>query len=113
MPMAVRNALTAMAKGSATREVCGFILKGWVIYSMRNVSERGDQFEMDNQELLDFFGKNYYDILGVYHSHCDGQRHPSDRDVLHMQPQWRNWIVTFDDVLEWELKDGELREVSA
>lgn len=113
MPEAVRNALTAMARSAGNREICGFIMNDWAIQMMRNVSKRDDQFVMDDKDLLAFFGKNYSEIMGVYHSHWDGQQHPSDKDVVYMQPQWRYWIVTLDNVHEWELKDGELREVSA
>lgn len=106
MPEAVRNALTAMARSSATREVCGFIMKDWSIRLMKNVSERDDQFRMDDMELLDLYNSSYYDLLGVFHSHCDGQKHPSGGDLAYAQPMWRYWVVTFEDVHEWELKDG-------
>lgn len=113
MPSAVRSALTAMARSAGEREICGFIMRDWAIHVMRNVSDRNDQFVMDDKDLLDFFGKNYYYIEGVYHSHWDGQKHPSDKDVVYMQPHWRYWIVTLENVHEWELKNGELREVPA
>lgn len=113
MPLLIENALTAVARQSPKREVCGFVLKSWVIHFIKNVSEQDDRFAMDSNQLLEFYEEHYYEVLGIFHSHWNGQDHPSDADEAYVVPQWRYWIVTFDKVSEWELRDGRFQRIAA
>lgn len=115
---ALERALVALARAEAPREICGFIRKDpltddLVIHPITNLSEKDDQFEMDKVELIDYY-KRWIDYnIGVYHSHPEGRREPSDTDIAHAPRGMRYFIVTFDGLHEWEIPEREGDEVKA
>lgn len=112
MPDMVRSALTAMARSSPKREICGFILGDWSICPIKNVAENDRDFKMADADVINFFTMNYETVLGMYHSHPSGREDPSEADIEYAPARLRYWIVTGSDVIEWEFGDGEVRRVS-
>lgn len=112
MPTIVRDALTAMARSSPNREICGFILDDWSICPIRNVADQDHNFKMSDQDVINFFQMHYSNVLGLYHSHPSGRQEPSEADIEYAPARLRYWIVTTDDVIEWELGDGEVKRVA-
>lgn len=102
MPPYVRSALMAEAKIAAPREICGFILPGWEIVYMRNVATDPNRFAMDDEDLVEFFTL-VPDPVGMFHSHPDGRDTPSDVDRDYAPQGLRYWIVTFQNVIEWNM----------
>jgi desampylase len=112
MPDMVRDALTAMARISPHREICGFILGDWSICPIKNVAENDRDFKMGDQAVISFFTMNYSSVLGMYHSHPSGREDPSEADAEYAPSRLRYWIVTSSDVIEWEFGDGEPKRVA-
>lgn len=117
LPPEIEKELVALSASSPTREICGLILMypGDVIAVVRitNDHSRDDKFNMKHDELLEVYRNSYKQIIGVFHSHWNGQRHPSDADEMYANPAWRYFIVTLDEVVEWEFRDGGCREVGS
>lgn len=112
MPEMVRNALTAMARRSSEREICGFILDDWSICPIENVAEQDHNFKMSDQDIINFFTMHYESVMGMYHSHPSGREDPSEADIEYAPARLSYWIVTENDVIEWEMGDGEPRRVA-
>lgn len=112
MPEMVRNALTAMARRSPEREICGFILQDWAICPIDNIAEHDHNFKMSDQDIIDFFTVNYGAVLGMYHSHPSGREDPSEADIEYAPARLRYWIVTPSNVIEWEIGHGEVKRVA-
>ncbi len=114
MPWAVASMLMRLAVSSPDREICGFITKDWNIRVVENIAQGGHDFEMDPDRQLSIYREYGRDgILGVYHSHPSGRQGPSDTDITFAPPWFRYWIVTFDAVTEWEIRDGCATELAA
>lgn len=111
MPDEIRSALAAMARSSPKREICGFILGDWSICPIKNVAENDHDFRMGEQDIINFFQQNYPSVQGLYHSHPSGREDPSPADVEYAPARLRYWIVAGDEVVEWELRDGDPRRI--
>ncbi len=107
MPAEICEALIMLADREAHREICGFIMKDWVIFPIDNVSSRDDHFDMDEQQQLHVMMEHRGDIVGLYHSHPSGSFDPSMRDCAMAPIGMRYWIITLDGVAEWEIKNGD------
>jgi proteasome lid subunit RPN8/RPN11 len=103
--------LREMAIASPAREICGFVMDGWVPLPISNVAHDDREFYMDDSELLHVYSHHKNDIVGVYHSHPGGSNHPSDADATFAPPGMRYWIVTADEVTEWEISNGSARQI--
>lgn len=112
MPTMVRDALTAMARSSPSREICGFILDDWSICPITNVAENDRDFKMSDSDVINFFTMNYESVMGIYHSHPSGREDPSEADIEYAPARLSYWIVTAETVTEWEMGDGEARRVA-
>jgi proteasome lid subunit RPN8/RPN11 len=112
MPEMVRDALTAMARSSPDREICGFILGDWSICPITNVAENDRDFKMSDADVISFFTMNYGSVLGIYHSHPSGREDPSEADIEYAPARLRYWIVTASDVIEWGFGDGEIGRIA-
>lgn len=106
-----RRQLREMAIASPVREICGFIMNGWWPQPISNVARADREFYMDEDQLLHMYVEHRSDIIGVYHSHPSGLTHPSDSDVTFAPPGMRYWVVTTEEVTEWEIRDGHARQV--
>lgn len=105
--------LKSMAAASPDREICGFIMAGWIPLSVTNVAHGDREFYMDEAELLHVYQCHRDEIVGVYHSHPGGSNYPSDSDETFAPKGMRYWIVTEEKVTEWEFRDGRARQVLA
>ena len=112
MPEMVRNALTAMARISPDREICGFILDDWSIYPIENVAENDRDFKMSDSDVIDFFTMHYESVMGLYHSHPSGREDPSEADIEYAPARLSYFIVTYNNVIEWEMAYGGPRRVA-
>lgn len=106
MPIHVVEHLQEMAQASPAREICGFVMAGWILHPIRNVAEDDYTFDMDPEQQLEIFAERKSEIVGVYHSHPSGSEYPSDRDIYGAPYGMRYWIVTGKSVTEWVIKDG-------
>ncbi len=109
----VARALVSEAQAGMPNEVCGFILdEGKTYIPVENCSpEPSRGFQMQPDQMLSLLLEHEHDIIGVYHSHPSGARHPSVDDLPIMKHyEWlRFWIVTCQDVYEWKLVDDRAR----
>lgn len=104
LPDEKQSILMEAARHNAGKEICGFILKGWRFLPMRNVSEVEGEFAMDDEELLAVYRAFDGQIEGVYHSHPNGRREPSNVDIEYAPQGMRYWIVTSTAVIEWDME---------
>lgn len=115
LPEEIQEELVALAATSPTREICGLLLEypdgAIAVVSITNDHEDDSKFNMKHDELLAVYREEYKNIMGVFHSHWNGQRTPSDTDEMYANPAWRYFIVTLDEVIEWEFGNGGYREV--
>lgn len=92
-------------------EQCGFIDDEQELWYIPNVHEfPRHNFLMDDvvtvKILERIYEKEERSILGIFHTHPNGVPWPSPRDIVGWPNQklgWRYFIVTGDEVLEWEL----------
>lgn len=92
-------------------ECCGLIDTEQNIYRIRNVHKFPRMnFFMDETETREVIEKIYdirqESVLGIFHTHPNGYPWPSPRDIVgwpNPRLGWRYFLVTADDVSEWEL----------
>lgn len=92
-------------------EVCGFIDSEqdvWVIPNIHNSPFAN--FLMDKKPMETVLKYIYVDmkksVIGMFHTHPNSLPWPSPRDIVgwpNHKLGWRYFIVTKDEVLEWEL----------
>lgn len=112
MPEHIREFLGHAAWAQGGHEICGFILQDWGILFISNVSDVEGEFEMHPPELLAAH-QNYGKLLiGVFHSHPSGRVSPSNTDIDYAPQGLRYWIVTPDEVVEWDMTHDVPRQVS-
>ena len=105
--------LIAQARESAPHEICGFVLRHWRQLPIRNLmlakpDAKYAEFAMDPEEQVKAQLQYKGDILGVYHSHPSGQKHPSPIDLEYWPARYRYWIVTGQGIYEWSrIGDGQ------
>jgi proteasome lid subunit RPN8/RPN11 len=104
MPEELRSRLieAAIADAPGGREICGFVMKEWSLVFMPNVAQEPLRFRMDDLALLDFYAE-FPQPEGIFHSHPDGREEPSDTDWDYAPIGLRYWIVTLDNVIEWDM----------
>jgi len=94
-------------------EQCGFIDSNQDIWYVPNIHQHPTHnFLMETEECERIF--NYIfgrgdNIIGVFHTHPNNVPWPSPRDIVGWPNPllgWRYFIVTSNEVLEWELIDG-------
>jgi proteasome lid subunit RPN8/RPN11 len=104
MPEELRDRLIEAAIEAAPggREICGFAMKDWSLVFMPNVAQEPLRFRMDDLALLDFYAE-FPQPEGIFHSHPDGREEPSDTDWDYAPIGLRYWIVTLDNVIEWDM----------
>lgn len=86
-------------------EVCGFILKDGSVLEMPNVADDPRRsFLMSQADLIEKV-PNPDVIEGLWHSHPRGTTTPSagDMEMLRLC-EWRYFIVTADEVVEYDPK---------
>jgi proteasome lid subunit RPN8/RPN11 len=107
MPQVAGRRLVLAAHEGAPNEICGFILRDWTYMPVDNVSPNpGGSYEMDDERQLFLMSTFRGMIIGVYHSHPGGSQSPSRHDVETMLifPEFRHWIVTYNNVYEWKME---------
>lgn len=106
-------AITLLIEGCkyADEEKCGLISTiSHTVHWIENVHEYPRRnFFMDQEEYKiavdDIFTENE-EILGIFHSHPNETPWPTPRDIHGWPPfqlDWRYWIVTGAEVIEWEM----------
>lgn len=107
MPDELVERLVTAALKSVPREICGFVTKEWQLVFMPNVSERDDQFHIDDNALIDFY-VSFPSPAGVFHSHPGGKPEPSNTDIDYAPVGMRYWIILpyQFEVVEWEMNNG-------
>lgn len=105
MPEEIRHDLIRSALAGAPGEIVGFLLKDWTIVYMRNAAV-DEGFRIDDAELLDFYRCYIHQCAGIFHSHPKGRKEPSNVDVEYAPDGMRYWIVTLDNVYEWDMSNG-------
>jgi proteasome lid subunit RPN8/RPN11 len=105
MPKEVRDRLIEAALEAADTEICGFVLPDWTLVFMPNVAKQPNRFQMDDDALLDFY-MQFPDVLGMFHSHPNGIREPSQTDIDYAPLRMRYWIVLPTEIVEWDMNDG-------
>lgn len=97
--------------GRGVTEQCGFIDTDHELWYVENVHEfPRANFLMDEGATTRTLEKIYASagrgILGIFHTHPNGVTWPSPRDIVgwpNPRLGWRYFIVTGNDVVEWEL----------
>lgn len=116
LPEDLAHLLVKTAVRATPREICGFVLgdaSGWFLMSITNLSPKDSGFIMDEGELLNVY-QNYRDLLvGIFHSHPSGAPQPSLDDASYAPEKLRYWIVTEFGVTEWDMNNGEPKEITA
>lgn len=106
----IQDLLTAGCLNS-NKERCGFITDDEDIFYVDNVHEEPRHnflmcpfdFETVVSEIYDI---RLTRIIGIFHTHPNNVVWPSPRDLVgwpNPELKWRYWIVTNDQVIEWEL----------
>lgn len=94
------------------KEVCGFIAEeDQEIYCVDNVhSKPSRNFLMDEEDtervLTEIYNLRKSKVLGIFHTHPNDVPWPSPRDICgwpNLRLRWRYWVVTNNEVYEWEL----------
>jgi|GEM_PF-3502127 len=113
MPEEVAHALVSMAKTRGMTEMCGFVMKDFTVWPIRNTHSKPDQnFTMDPKQTVDIMMDKLEDVIGIYHSHPRGRERPSKGDLEGWHyPAWRYWIVTFKDVYEWRITSDNAQPI--
>jgi proteasome lid subunit RPN8/RPN11 len=116
LPEDLERLLVKSAVRAGAREICGFVLgdaSGWFVMNITNLSPKDSGFIMDEGELLNVY-QNYRDLLvGIFHSHPSGTPQPSLDDASYAPEKLRYWIVTEFGVTEWDMHNGEPKEITA
>lgn len=92
-------------------EQCGFIDSEQNIWVVPNIHENSMKNFLMNQAhvenvMKEIYLKNKNSILGIFHTHPNSLPWPSPRDIVGWPDKawnWRYFIVTKNEVLEWEL----------
>jgi proteasome lid subunit RPN8/RPN11 len=91
-----KDFLLQCARERAPREACGVII-GDEFIEVHNISPTDSFFEMDPHQLLELY-EIHGGVDGVWHSHPQGNPHPSSTD-MDMHPRGKRMIiVTLEDV---------------
>jgi proteasome lid subunit RPN8/RPN11 len=106
----MQDVLIHVCKANKT-ETCGFISKAGKFHVVNNVhEEKMRNFLMDEASFHTVIDKIYNEdedeILGVWHTHPTNIVWPSPRDLAgwpNPDLNWKYWIVTNNEVIEWEL----------
>ena len=91
-------------------EQCGFLTTDQSIIPVLNVHEEPTHnYFMDVEQtqltLEQIFDDLQSDVMGIWHTHPNDITWPTPRDIVgwpDLRLGWRYWIVTHNDVLEWE-----------
>lgn len=113
MPHEILKALKDL--GNPHVERCGYILRGWTITLINNVSAQSSEaFEFDPEQQRRVVEDSREMIMGIFHTHPKGSTVPSQKDIEGWPPipGLRYWIVTSSEVAEWELQDGKPKLLS-
>ena len=121
MHQVLAKALVSEAHAAAPHEMCGFVLdEGKSYIPVPNCHPEPERhFTMDEQIMLELLTHNAHVVTGIYHSHPRGRKEPSDNDlgIMRAYPHFQFWIVTYNNVYEWELIDDQVygvrRDVTA
>jgi proteasome lid subunit RPN8/RPN11 len=111
MPVEVASALVHRAVHATPLEICGFVLQGWVDLPITNTVLEVDKFYMDEGELIEAYRNHGNEIIGIYHSHPRGNRVPSRIDREYAPTETRYWIITPQEVVEWDMSDDIPKEI--
>lgn len=91
-------------------EQCGFIDDEQELWYIPNVHEKPRaNFLMDTEvatRVLENIYENRNSVIGIFHTHPNSVPWPSPRDIVgwpNTRLKWRYFIVTSDQVVEWEL----------
>ncbi len=94
-------------------EQCGFIDSEQEIWYIPNAHEKPRaNFLMDSlvatSVLENIYEREDRSVLGIFHTHPNNVVWPSPRDIVgwpNPRLKWRYFIVTANEVLEWELSN--------
>jgi proteasome lid subunit RPN8/RPN11 len=111
MPVAVEERMIRAAQEAKPREVCGFVLVTWKLVFMANEAENEGQFAMNDDALLEFYRDYGEQCIGIFHSHPEGRKSPSNIDAEYAPRGMRYWIATLTSVYEWDMDHEPPREV--
>jgi proteasome lid subunit RPN8/RPN11 len=106
----IQTILRDAASANYKKEICGLITERGKIWPIANVHESPRAnffFDKDNFiEAVDGIAFQKDKIIGIWHTHPNGQPWPSPRDLVGWPNPalgWRYWIATPKEVLEWKL----------
>lgn len=110
----VKMALVALAAQKAV-EVCGFVrLKEdaaglhMIVHPMENVSNNPVRFfEMDDEEMVEYYRNHMPRHVGMYHSHPNGILKPSPADIENAPLFGRYFVIARGMVIEWDLTNRQ------
>jgi proteasome lid subunit RPN8/RPN11 len=100
-----RRFLLEWAAKAAPLEACGFITASGYAIPISNLAEERNRFVMAEAEVLDAH-RVHGDFLAVWHSHPEGQEHPSSLDCQHHPDGLPMIIVAGQSIWEWDLSKG-------
>ena len=100
--------------GRKRTEQCGFIeAENQDLYYVDNIHQypkmnflmHGEQTELALERIYNTLESS---VLGIFHTHPNNVPWPSPRDIVgwpNPQLNWRYFVVTSEEVLEWKLAD--------
>lgn len=108
MPLHISNWLRNLADPAyGNRERCGLIRidpdLNWSVLEIPNLSVEPNEFNMLPQDLAPRWNLYGEELVGVWHTHQQGSKTPSDKDCSWAPPNMRYWIVTADGTYEYDM----------
>jgi desampylase len=125
VPRAVRQAILDHARQARPLECCGFVIgmstRAMFVMPMTNVMKSRVRYRIDDRAHIELRRvlrgvRPNLSILGVYHSHPEGDAWPSETDVAEaLYPDWTHWIVGFKGtrpvLRAFRIRKGTVRQV--
>lgn len=100
-----RDVILGWARQADPLEACGIITMSGRAIRIPNLSEEPNRFVMDHEEVVAAY-RIHGDFAAIWHSHPEGQEHPSSEDCRHHPEGLPLLIVTLEEVWEWTLEPG-------
>jgi proteasome lid subunit RPN8/RPN11 len=125
MPAALRRAVVVHARRERPLECCGFVVgagrRVQFVVACTNVAKSAVRYRIDDRTHIELrrvlrTATPGLRILGVYHSHPEGEPWPSETDVAEAYyPEWTYVIVGFrgrrSTLRAFRIRNGRVRQV--
>ena len=120
IPEPIRQAILTHAENTLPNECCGLIAVGSgairFAYPLTNANPSPITFTVDPEEhfgAMRHAESRGWEILGVFHSHPDGEATPSPTDVaMAWDPDWIHLIAGRGELAAFLIRDGKVEALT-